>query len=562
MFQPQATPSASYAYTTTIPNNNPHGDYNFQASTSNVESNSGGSITFDEPIFNTFSSFGNLNQHLNLPQRYNNTIHTQPVADNLDAQEALARDYPPDLKGPLVGPKKSSHAVTEEYAKADAVYVAKIAIYSHYRRVLGDGNCGWRAIGYLYFETLQKLGSKGKLEEEIARMMFLTSFIETWCGYQGWLFEDMREEVLNLLRDLAATVHLRPPSDADSIILQRFNDEEVSNAIIYFFRLLASAWLKANSVTYRDFTPDGLGVDNYSKNLLQPAKTGIEHLGMTLLIDVLMKPVGIAIEIIYLDRSEGTDVNSRIIQAEDESGTPIHAGVPIVHLLYRPGRYDILYKESSHTLSLRRQQIIDRASSSAKIKVNRTSVLNRVQNPSPITNSNSFDLSSIAAIPGLSMAPLGNHGFPSAYLPLSDRKPVLSPSNSLDTPLSSPTMPSVSPILAVSSQSSRTPIFPPTTLPIHSGPSQSQLARAVPLTPAEAPPPNLGNQSRHSKYEYESDWNDPSPQQSSFQTNTFENSHYNTAHYDNPNFQPEEWCLDDEERLQARRRGSARHKSA
>lgn len=98
MFQPQATPSTSYAYTTTIPNNNPHGDYNFQASTSNVESNSGGSITFDEPIFNTFSSFGNLNQHLNLPQRYNNTIHTQPVADNLDAQEALARDYPPDLK--------------------------------------------------------------------------------------------------------------------------------------------------------------------------------------------------------------------------------------------------------------------------------------------------------------------------------------------------------------------------------------------------------------------------------------------------------------------------------
>ncbi|KAL5349588.1 hypothetical protein ACLOAV_005883 [Pseudogymnoascus australis] len=260
----------------------------------------------------------------------------------------------------------------------------------------------------------------------------------------------MREEVLNLLRDLAATVHLRPASDADSIILQRFNDEEVSNAIIYFFRLrlLASAWLKANSVTYRDFTPDGLGVDNYSKNLLQPAKTGIEHLGMTLLIDVLMKPVGIAIEIIYLDRSEGTDVNSRIIQAEDESGTPIHAGAPIVHLLYRPGRYDILYKESSHTLSLRRQQIIDRASSSAKIKVNRTSVLNRVQNPSPITNFNSFDLSSIAAIPGLSMAPLGNHGFPSAYLPLSDRKPVLSPSNSLDTPLSSPTMPSVSPILA------------------------------------------------------------------------------------------------------------------
>jgi ubiquitin thioesterase protein OTUB1 len=187
-------------------------------------------------------------------------------------------------------------------------------------------------------------------------MMFLTSYIETWCGYQGWRFKDMREEVHNLLRDLAATVHLRPPSDADSIILQRLNDEEVSNAIIYFFRLLASAWLKANSVTYREFIPDGLGVDNYSKNLIEPAKTEIEHLGMTLLIDVLMKPVGIAIEIVYLDRSDGTDVNSHIIQAEDESGTPVHAGALIIHLLYRPGHYDILYKERSYALSLRQHK--------------------------------------------------------------------------------------------------------------------------------------------------------------------------------------------------------------
>lgn len=85
-----------------MPNNNPHGDYNFQAATSNLGLNSGGPITFDEPIFNTVGSFGSLNQHLNLPQRYNNTMNTPPVADDLDAQEALARDYQPDLKvGPI-----------------------------------------------------------------------------------------------------------------------------------------------------------------------------------------------------------------------------------------------------------------------------------------------------------------------------------------------------------------------------------------------------------------------------------------------------------------------------
>ena len=32
------------------------------------------------------------------------------------------------VKGPLVGEKKSSHAITEEYAKADPIYIAKTAV--------------------------------------------------------------------------------------------------------------------------------------------------------------------------------------------------------------------------------------------------------------------------------------------------------------------------------------------------------------------------------------------------------------------------------------------------
>ena len=32
------------------------------------------------------------------------------------------------VQGPLVGDKRSSHAITEEYAKADPIYVAKTAV--------------------------------------------------------------------------------------------------------------------------------------------------------------------------------------------------------------------------------------------------------------------------------------------------------------------------------------------------------------------------------------------------------------------------------------------------
>ncbi len=65
-----------------------------------------------------------------------------------------------------MGEKRSSHAITEEYAKADPIYVAKTAVsicvssfgavlildkalpqkFSHYRPILGDGNCGWRGM--------------------------------------------------------------------------------------------------------------------------------------------------------------------------------------------------------------------------------------------------------------------------------------------------------------------------------------------------------------------------------------------------------------------------------
>jgi hypothetical protein len=101
MFQPQATPFSSFAYVAPIPNNNAGGgEYNFQNAATSLGLNSGGPITFDEPIFSSIGvgSFGNLNQHLNLAQRFNSTMDTPPAADDLAAQEALARAYQVDLK--------------------------------------------------------------------------------------------------------------------------------------------------------------------------------------------------------------------------------------------------------------------------------------------------------------------------------------------------------------------------------------------------------------------------------------------------------------------------------
>ncbi|KFY32513.1 hypothetical protein V493_00134 [Pseudogymnoascus sp. VKM F-4281 (FW-2241)] len=260
--------------------------------------------------------------------------------------------------------------------------------------------------------------------------------------------------------------------------------------------------------------------------------------------------MSIAVELVYLDRS-GTHVNSHIVQAEDDNGIPINPAGPIVDLPYQPGHCDILYKYTNASRSLRQQQIIDNASAASNIQINRSGVFNRALDPSPMTSFNSFNLPGTVNIPDLSMAALNNHGFPSTYTPLSDYEPILTPAYPFDTSVSTQNMQYVPPISAVS-HGSGTPIAPAAALSIHSAPSRPQRTRHLQAKPIEVPPSSLGNQFRHSKYEYYSDWNDPSAQ--TVETSVFKNSHYNTAHYSNPNFQPEEWSPDDEGRSRAKRR--------
>jgi ubiquitin thioesterase protein OTUB1 len=98
-------------------------------------------------------------------------VHTRSASCRLP----FANPLPLSTQGPLVGEKTPSTAITEEYAKADPVYIEKTMVcthvpkqvlrvsrltwykalpqtYSHYRPIQGDGNCGWRG----------KLPSQGK----------------------------------------------------------------------------------------------------------------------------------------------------------------------------------------------------------------------------------------------------------------------------------------------------------------------------------------------------------------------------------------------------------------
>lgn len=423
------------------------------------------------------------------------------------------------------------------------------------------------AVGFAYFETLLRLRNSAQIEDEVARMMSLNNLITTAGGFKDlWLFEDMVQETTNLLSDLEELVQTSPQA-AEDLLIQRFNDPEISPSIIYHLRLLASSWMQANATVYQGFIPDGLGVEGYRKTWIEPGNQEIDHLGMTLLIDILLKPIGIAVEIVYLDRSEGAQANSHIFQAEDPNGVPTAPGGPMIHLLYRPSHYDILYKDPIippvHAPDSMQQNI----------QVHRATDFTRHEAiQSTPASMGEFDMSALLCIPGFSLAPQpqqSHHGY-SQYRspieqtytpsPISSSISPISPVSSTTTPGSvlpssystQPQPPSTltSPILP----STHLP-FPPiaTQIPIH-----TQLPpphrRSISSLPSDISSPASASSFRPSKYEYEAaaDWQEPMV----FQTSTFKNSHYNTAHYNNPNFQPEAWTPDSEDPPPSRKKSS------
>lgn len=70
-------------------------------------------------------------------------------------------------------------------------------------------------------------------------------------------------------------------------------------------------------------------VDEYCAQFITAHQPEIDHPGVSALADVLLKPAGIGLDIIYLDRSTGSEVNAHDF-------APNLNGFATIRLLYRP----------------------------------------------------------------------------------------------------------------------------------------------------------------------------------------------------------------------------------
>ncbi|KAL8731563.1 MAG: hypothetical protein Q9181_004265 [Wetmoreana brouardii] len=190
---------------------------------------------------------------------------------------------------------------------------------------------GTSPLAFGYFEALLHSGDTSRVLAEVARLKSLNNLLDT-VGYRHDIYGDFVDETLQLLKQTATIISNH---DDAAALLTNFTQPGVSDAIIMHFRTRADRY-----VHYTEH----LSVDQYCSTHIEPHAVEIEHLGMQACIEAIINPAGIAIQVLYLDRSPGEQVNEHEWPAEPSSAAPQFTGVYTIRLLYRPGHYDILYK--------------------------------------------------------------------------------------------------------------------------------------------------------------------------------------------------------------------------
>ncbi|PIA98140.1 Ubiquitin thioesterase otubain-like [Cercospora beticola] len=445
--------------------------------------------------------------------------------DELAQLQKASEGYEPPVSGPLIGHRQPSTAITSEYASADPVYQAKTQSlpqkYSHYRTVRGDGKCGWRAVAFGYYEALIHHGDLNRFGMEEARLKSIAPLM-TQAGFNPTVIDDFADEAFDLLRELANA--MAEGLDAGGLLVDKFNDDVVQNYIITYMRSLTAAWMKSKETEYAPWLL-GQTVESYCQNQVLPVKAEIDNVALSALKDVLLSPAGILLEVLYLDRSEGSEVTMHRFDPVASGGFILGS----VRLLYRPGHYDILYKQEDLPVP---------PPSPAAVPTYLQYGSQTYYEPAATFNGSDF----MALLPGMSYANQTPFcGMPSSFdsydsasdfnFTTNSKAPVTTCTPAVPTPSAPAPQPHMQ------SQS----MFASASPPVQMVPPASQLAHdmVVRNVPQFNHSDFGGGPFRPSAWQFDSEF--VSQSQMPFQTSIFRNSPFNQAHFQNPDFQPEQW---------------------
>ncbi|EGE00523.1 ubiquitin thiolesterase [Trichophyton tonsurans CBS 112818] len=180
------------------------------------------------------------------------------------------------------------------------------------------------AMAFGYFESLFALRDQAKIAQELVRIKSFNAMFDA-VGQQEHLYEIFVDATEELLKSVAEQIANN--NQDETFIVDAFNNEWNSNAIITHFRL--------NRERYEAFLP--MPIEQYCSRTVDTVRTEIDEIGLQALVDGVIEASGFDVQILYLDRSQGDQVNAHQLtpQRTDSLG--------VIKLLYRPGHYDLLY---------------------------------------------------------------------------------------------------------------------------------------------------------------------------------------------------------------------------
>jgi ubiquitin thioesterase protein OTUB1 len=214
--------------------------------------------------------------------------------------------------------------------------------FTHVRRVRGDGNCFYRAIGFAWLEGLADRAARGE------------TVFEPLPG--GWpdasLFGDLAGVYSDLRSQVMYPAQTAAPEVGRQLLARLLVDVRFDLCAVALLRLVVAAFLMDETVR-EDESREGAspvsdvlaaevalhgGVSNFVRTQVLPM--GHEAEGASIAVAAMQ--LGVRLCIVQLDGSPGTCAEY-VYPSEDYDGP---FGIK-VHLLFRPGHYEVLYHEDA-----------------------------------------------------------------------------------------------------------------------------------------------------------------------------------------------------------------------
>jgi len=227
----------------------------------------------------------------------------------------------------LVGDLEPISSLNNEYAN-DTVYLEKIkdlaSKYKFVRRTRPDGNCFFRAFTYANLERLldstNDFASFFKLAENSK-----DALVE--LGFPQFTVEDFYDTFIEVLKRVG---EIKNVNDAKKELHTLFNEQGYSDYMVVYLRLLTSGQLQREHDFYSCFIEGNRTVVEFCHQEVEPMYKESDHIH----IMAACAAMNTGVRVVYMDRG-----NSKSNTEHDlPEGT-----TPSIHLLYRPGHYDILY---------------------------------------------------------------------------------------------------------------------------------------------------------------------------------------------------------------------------